>query len=232
MAPEDREFETEDPHDLCQHEIRQLQAENERLKLRIMTAAGDDLCRLTQDEINEMSLGKVKIPPKEEFIASCERFHEQMAAELGELPGCLTLAQMVAENEKLRTAIKDAGFSVMETSGNWSIHDVSEAARVEDERTLDVVNRNIELEVENTELRKTIARWERLTSRKGGFDIISNGRLVTIMGVVTGEKDGLTVGFYEIKLPQFKDVEFDSPLLALEAIEILESHEKPEVTEL
>lgn len=78
-----------------------LREENERLKLRILTAAGDDLCRLTQGEINEMSLGKVKISPKEEFIASCERFHEQMAGELGVLPNCLTLAQMVAENEKL-----------------------------------------------------------------------------------------------------------------------------------
>lgn len=84
------------------------QGENERLRLRLMSAAGDDLCRLTQEEIKAMSSGAVKIPPKEEFLASCERFHAQVAKESGVLEGCLTLAQLVAENERLREQIEKA----------------------------------------------------------------------------------------------------------------------------
>lgn len=79
--------------------------EVERLRKRLLTAAGDDLCRLAQEEIKAMSLGSVQIPPKEEFLASCERFHAQVANESGVLGNCLTLAQLVAENERLRAAL-------------------------------------------------------------------------------------------------------------------------------
>lgn len=54
-----------------------------RFRQRLLSAAGDDLCRLTQDEIKALSDGSVKIPPKEEFLASCERFHAQIAKESG-----------------------------------------------------------------------------------------------------------------------------------------------------
>jgi hypothetical protein len=80
---------------------RDLEIERERLRLRILSAAGDDLCRLTQEEIKELSAGTVKIPPEEEFLASCKNFHSQIASESGVLSGCLTLAQMIAENERL-----------------------------------------------------------------------------------------------------------------------------------
>lgn len=76
--------------------------EIERLRNRLLTAAGDDLCRLTQEEIKAMGAGTIKIPPKEEFLASCERFHAQVAAESGVMTNCLTLAQLVAENERLQ----------------------------------------------------------------------------------------------------------------------------------
>lgn len=56
----------------------------------------------SQEEIKAYSSGAVKIPPKEEFIASCERFHDQISGEVGVLENCLTLAQLIAENEKLR----------------------------------------------------------------------------------------------------------------------------------
>jgi hypothetical protein len=82
-----------------------LKAENERLRQRVLTAAGDDLCRLSQEEIKELTSGKVPIPPKEEFLASCEQFHSQIAKEAGVNGNCLTLAQMVAENERLRESI-------------------------------------------------------------------------------------------------------------------------------
>jgi len=81
-------------------------AEAERLRLRLLTATGDDLCRLTQEEIKELSSGKVQIPPKAEFLASCERFHAQIAGDAGELSGCLTLAQLIAENERLRNELE------------------------------------------------------------------------------------------------------------------------------
>lgn len=95
----------EDPHGECRHEIHALKAEVERLRNRLLTAGGDDLCRLSQEEIKAMGVGAVKIPPKGEFLASCERFHDQMANEVGVATNCLTLAQLVAENERLRKAL-------------------------------------------------------------------------------------------------------------------------------
>lgn len=83
-------------------QVLNLLKENERLRLRVLTAAGDDLCRLTQEEIKEFSSGAVKIPPEEEFIPSCKRFHAQIANASGVLENSLTLAQMIAENERLR----------------------------------------------------------------------------------------------------------------------------------
>lgn len=88
--------------------VAELEAENERLKTRLLSAAGDDLCRLTQEEIKAMSAGAVQIPPKEEFLASCERFHAQVAGEAGVMSNCLTLAQLVAENEKLRGLLSES----------------------------------------------------------------------------------------------------------------------------
>lgn len=79
--------------------------ERDRLKMRLLSAAGDDLCRLSQDEIKELSAGQVQIPPREEFIASCERFHAQLVAGPGVLNKCLTLAQLIAENQKLESLL-------------------------------------------------------------------------------------------------------------------------------
>jgi hypothetical protein len=90
-----------------QGEIARLTVELDRLRARLLTAAGDDLCRLTQEEIKAMSAGAVKIPPKDEFLASCERFHAQVANEAGVMTDCLTLAQLVAENERLTAALAE-----------------------------------------------------------------------------------------------------------------------------
>lgn len=57
------------------------------------------------------------------------------------------------QNQKLRAAIVRAGFAVMETSGDWSIHDVSERGKAEEERSLEVATRNVELEIEIERLR-------------------------------------------------------------------------------
>ncbi len=82
-------------------ECDRLRAEVDRLRLRVLTAAGGDLCRLTQDEIKAYASGAVKIPPEDEFIPSCKRFHAQIAGTAGVLDNCLTLAQMIAENERV-----------------------------------------------------------------------------------------------------------------------------------
>lgn len=52
----------------------------------------------------------------------------------------------MSEAEKLRSAIRRAGFGVCETSGDWTIHDVSEQGKAEEKRTLEVINQNVELE--------------------------------------------------------------------------------------
>jgi len=77
----------------------------ERLKQRLLTAAGDDLCRLSQEEIKDLTGGKVPIPPRDEFLASCERFHAQVAGESGVNQNCLTLAQLIAENADLEAKL-------------------------------------------------------------------------------------------------------------------------------
>ena len=79
-----------------------IDATTEDLRRRLLSAAGDDLCRLTQEEIKAYTDGTVKIPPKKEFIASCERFHAQITQESGVMENCLTLAQLIAENERLK----------------------------------------------------------------------------------------------------------------------------------
>ncbi len=87
--------------DTAEAKVAELTAANEQLKLRLLSAAGDDLCRLSQEEIKAYTSGEVQIPPKEEFIPSCERFWDQTAARVGVLKGCFTLAQLISENEKL-----------------------------------------------------------------------------------------------------------------------------------
>ncbi len=69
-------------------------------------------------------------------------------------------ASLLAENAKLRDAIKRAGFGLMQTSGHWSIHDVSQLARQDQEKTVEVINQNIELraaiEAKDAALRKSL----------------------------------------------------------------------------
>lgn len=56
------------------------------------------------------------------------------------------------ELTKLYEAIKDAGFSVMKTSGKWSIHDVSEKGKADEAKALRVANENVELSLANRKL--------------------------------------------------------------------------------
>ena len=103
-AERDSAIESLDANWTTHQQIIKAREELADARRRLLTAAGDDLCRLSQEEIKAMSAGAVKIPPEEQFIASCRRFHQQMAGEVGVNDNCLTLAQLVAENEKLRAA--------------------------------------------------------------------------------------------------------------------------------
>ena len=87
-----KEFERVRPQ--YQH-LAEKEAEISRLRKSVMNQAGDNLCHLTNPETDP-------IPPKAEFLQSCERFWEQRASKTGELKGCMTIAQLerqLAENE-------------------------------------------------------------------------------------------------------------------------------------
>lgn len=86
--------------------VEQLRAENDRLRRSVLNQCGDNLCHLTDAEVTELSAHPGRIPPWSEFSQSCQRFHTQIAALCGEIQGCMTIAQLEAELEKGRGAIK------------------------------------------------------------------------------------------------------------------------------
>lgn len=63
---------------------------------------------------------------------------------------------VLSEAEKLREAIRDAGFEVMQTSGRWSIHDVSELGIAEQEKTAEIICENIDLGIKVKRLESAI----------------------------------------------------------------------------
>jgi hypothetical protein len=69
---------------------------------------------------------------------------------------CADESEAVSEAEKLREAIRDAGFSVMQTSGRWSIHDVSKLADAEREKTNEIISENIDLGMKVSKLEAAI----------------------------------------------------------------------------
>jgi hypothetical protein len=85
---------------------------------------------------------------------------EQQCQMLWELRVDLDVARR--ENTKLRKAVRAAGFAVMQTSGDWSIHDVSEKAEhrcVEEDR---IINENINLIREVKRLTKLVEKMEQV----------------------------------------------------------------------
>ncbi len=103
-------------------ELVKVRGERDEARARLLTAAGDDLCRLSQEEIKAMSAGVVPIPPKDEFLASCERFHAQVAGESGVNTNCLTLAQLIAESEKLRQRAEAAEAQLAQAGNGYAEH--------------------------------------------------------------------------------------------------------------
>ena len=64
------------------------------------------------------------------------------------------------EIDKLRDAIRRAGFVVCQSSGEWTLYDETEQGKVEQQRCLEVANRNVDLEIENSRLKAIIAADE------------------------------------------------------------------------
>ena len=96
-------------------ELAAVTKERDCLSNSVMNQQGDNLCYLTDDELAEWKKMwtaakdlkiSVKLPPWSEFGESCRRFHAQTAAENGILEGCMTIAQLEAECEKLRGQLK------------------------------------------------------------------------------------------------------------------------------
>lgn len=78
--------------------IGELITENDQLRASIRNQAGDNMCRMKDLPI--------QIPPRKEFLESCSRYQSQIAAEVGELRGCMTIAQLEAEVQRLRDALQ------------------------------------------------------------------------------------------------------------------------------
>lgn len=77
-----------------------------------------------------------------------------------------TYRHLEAERDKLRDAIRRAGFSVCQTSGDWTIHDVSELGKREQEKTAEVIVENMELSIENQKLRADSSELAAAQSRE------------------------------------------------------------------
>lgn len=54
---------------------------------------------------------------------------------------------------KLRQAVHVAGFGIMETSGAWSIHEVTDRAKAQEAVDLRIANEMVDLQVENRKLK-------------------------------------------------------------------------------
>lgn len=67
-------------------------------------------------------------------------------------------ADLLTKYNKLRDACTRAEMGIMETSGEWSLHDVSARGKELEQQTLDIVNRNVDLEVESADLRAEVER--------------------------------------------------------------------------
>ena len=77
-----------------QEELETLREQNEVLRKAVRNQAGDNLCWLTGQE--------PQIPPVDEFLESCRRYHQQISESRGVLNGCMTIAQLESELERLR----------------------------------------------------------------------------------------------------------------------------------
>lgn len=80
--------------------LRHIRAENERLRAAVRNQCGDNLCWLKDEDLG-------KIPPRNEFLDSCRRYHTQLTVLRGELgPGQMTMAQLEAKVLELEELVR------------------------------------------------------------------------------------------------------------------------------
>lgn len=112
---------------------------------------------------DEVIGGPCKTCGQQGFFNCCEEVSEpakttmtieEADATIKSLTSMLIAAR--TERNRLREAISDAGFSVMQTSGRWSIHDVSKLAEIEQAKTNEIIGQNIDLEIKVKKLEATI----------------------------------------------------------------------------
>ena len=81
--------------DVAAEEEQALRSQNDILSAAIRNQTGDHLCHWPEDSI--------PIPPREEFLESCSRYHARMIS--GGHPiltGSMTISELEAECERLR----------------------------------------------------------------------------------------------------------------------------------
>lgn len=66
--------------------------------------------------------------------------------------------QLRDRDRKMRDAIAKAGFGVMETSGAWSLHCTTEAAKEAEQVERRIISENIQLEIEVARLKRELAK--------------------------------------------------------------------------
>lgn len=79
-------------------EVKAVARERDEARAAFLNSKGDDLCWFDP--------ASPKIPPREEFLESCSRFHQQISAINGMLSGCKTIAQLELEVERLTEALR------------------------------------------------------------------------------------------------------------------------------
>jgi hypothetical protein len=87
---------------------------------------------------------------------------EQMVQKLSEENQKLALSGEA--NWRLREAIKAAGFSVLAAADKWTLVDITEQGKALDQQTLDVANRNVELEVQLANLVRALNLYQSMLS--------------------------------------------------------------------
>jgi hypothetical protein len=115
---------------------------------------------VTMDETEIRSTIDLLIP-KQHVIMCCEGGGPE------DLKGTLALsvsrmAVFTQRYDKLRKAVIKANFGIMETSGEWSIHDMSEGEKAACEAETRTIMENIEYAIENRKLKEKVAKLEEL----------------------------------------------------------------------
>lgn len=84
-------------------DVEQMEQKVIRLQQAVANQCGDNLCWVT-----DPCAAAVKALPEAEFLESCRRYRLQVVSEHGEATGLPTIAQLEAENARLRSELEEA----------------------------------------------------------------------------------------------------------------------------